>query len=279
MESNIAVTDCDSLIYTAFHPNKVLDEHGTPLRENNKFVYVEKTEEEIINSCDTLLHMILTRCKATSYIGFVKGNNTTHSRLKINPLYKANRGAEPPKHWNLCKSHLMANWDVIEVHNFEVDDYVNVTRLALKNAFIVAIDKDLLSLETKDKFHYNWKKNEWVEITRSEAEEKFWCDMISGQSGDNIPGLHGKGDAYFKKISSPIIFDKGIEFTPPLYNSVLMAYFDYYKDFSLALDEYYKTYKSLKILDEIEGFVPPKPIKYMKKDVEDGEENKFKLDF
>ena len=144
-------------------------------------MYQEKTEQECLDSCDSLMHLILSRSKAEAYIGFVKGKGTTTERLKYNPDYKSNRGTEPPKFWKLCKDYMIEKWRVIEANGAEVDDYVNITRLLLKNAYIVAIDKDLLSLRTYDMCHYNWRKNEWIEVDRYQADYKFWKSMIVGR--------------------------------------------------------------------------------------------------
>lgn len=271
MESNIAVMDCDSIIYTAFHPKKVLDENNEPVRKDNKFVYEEKTEEEIIESCDDVMHMILTNCNATHYIAYVKGLHTIKHRVEVNPLYKANRSSEPPKNWNLCKNYLIEKWGVIEAHNYEVDDYVNVTRLTLKDAFIVAIDKDLLSLEAKDKMHYNWRKNEWIDVSKFVAERIFWSDMIIGQKGDNLTGIPGKGEAYVKKLFNDVLIQSNDHFSSKVFDD----YFSHYGE-EQGIKEFYKNYISLKILDKIDGFIPPTPIKYEKIGSED---DKLKLNF
>lgn len=266
-ESNIAVIDLDSVIFTAFHPNKKLDEKGVPIRDNNKFVYVEKTEDEIKDCCDSLMHLILSSSKATHYIGFVKGVDTIKARTSINPNYKANRSKESPQHWNFCKNYLISNWGAIACDNAEVDDYVNATRLNLKGAYLVAIDGDLLGLETFEKDHYNWRTFKWITVTKEEASHKFWFDMIKGQTVDNIKGIKGIGEVGANKILDGSTFPAA---------RVLKNYIMVYGE-QLGIDEYYKNYKSLKILDNWDGFVIPKPIEYKKIDKE--ENNKYKIEF
>ena len=107
MQNKIAVIDADSLIFTAFHPNKVLDSEGNPLRENNKFIYEDKTEQQIEESVDSLIHNILSNGEFTHYVGFVKGIRTILDRIKINPLYKANRPNEQPKFWEFTKRYFI----------------------------------------------------------------------------------------------------------------------------------------------------------------------------
>lgn len=254
MTNKIAVIDCDSLVFTAFHPNKVLDSDGNPMRQDNKFIYEDKTKEQIEESVNSLMHRILSSGKFTHYIGFVKGKNTITARLKYNPYYKSNRNKEQPKFWEFTKNYLMQKWNILSLNGAEVDDFCNITRLGLKDSYLVGIDKDLLSLEGT---HYNWSKNEWITVTKDEAETKFWSDMVCGQSGDGITGLPKKGIKFVEELFKPV---NRMEI--PKSSRVLEAYVDHYKDFDLGLEEYYKTYKCLKILEKCEGFVIPEPIMY-----------------
>lgn len=276
MKNNLAIAtiDIDSVIFTAFHPNKVMDGNGNPMRteDDKRFLYVDKTESEIEEACDSLMYMILGASKATHYIGYVKGKNTIKSRLAINPAYKSNRPTESPKFWEFTKQYFIKNWGVIEVNDVEVDDAVNTTRLALEGAYIVAIDGDLLGLETFDKDHFNWRKNEWVTVSKWTAASKFWSDMIKGQKVDGLDGLKGKGPKFVEKLFESVMLN--INKYP---SAVLNAYIEHYNNEELGIREYYKTYNSLKILDNIEGFVIPEPTEYKKLDKK--EDNKFKLDF
>ena len=265
MENKIAILDIDSVAYTAFHPNKVLGSDGNPMRQDNKFIYEDKTEEQIKESVNSLMHHILSSGKFSHYIGFIKGYKTISNRTKINPLYKANRPIEQPKFWNFTSEYFVKKWFIKIADYIEVDDAVNITRLNLKDSYITAIDGDLLMLEGT---HYNWKKNEWVTVTKEEAETKFWSDMICGQPGDNLQGLKGKGSKYVEELFKPQVYfynDTKTELEVKTDKSirVFQAYGMHYKEFDLGLEEYYKTYKCLKILEKCEGFVIPEPIEYM----------------
>lgn len=246
---SIAIIDLDSIIFTAFHPNKVLNELGEPIRKDNKFVYQDKSEEEIISSVNSLMTSILTKSKANSYIAFVKGKG--NYRYIINEDYKANRPKESPKFWNFTKQYLIDNWNAIEVNDIEVDDAVNITRLRIDNSFICAIDKDLLYLEG---ISYNWSKDKWQTISESEAKYKFWADMIIGQPGDNISGLKGKGAKYVEKLFET-------ELGVPIQALILNEYINHFRKEEVAIQEFYKNYFSLKILENYDNFIIPEPIK------------------
>lgn len=261
----IAIVDLDSVMFSIGNPNKVLDARGVPLRKDGKFVYEDKTSEQLADSCEFIMNKILTNSKCTDYIAYVKGNNTTKAKRLIDPQYKMDRHGESPKWWNFTKEYLIQNWGVVPVDNIEVDDAVNITRLQIPNSFICAIDSDLLGLQGT---HYNWKKNElvgeWITTTAEQAEYKFWSDMITG-THNNTKGLPGKGDAFVKKLLSQneSIF-KTLN-SQYFRNQVFEEFITHFGE-ELGIEEFYKNYKMIKILDKYEGFVIPEPIRFKKKE-------------
>lgn len=246
----IAVIDLDSVAFYIGYPNKVLDTEGNPIKENGKYVLVDKTEDELKNACHYWMNEILSKSEATHYIAFIKGKG--NYRYEIKSDYKANRPKESPKWWAFVKEYLISEFNAIPVDGIEVDDAVNITRLALGDSFICAIDKDLLC---KKGTHYNWSKNEWVTTTEMQEHKKFWTDMIAGQSGDGVKGLPGKGPKFVENTF-------GNEEIDP--SKVLKCYIEHYKDVHIAIEEYYKNYKCLYILDKYDGFVIPEPIEVEK---------------
>lgn len=250
-ESKVAIIDLDSVVFTIGNPNKVLDSAGNPMRteDGSKFLYIDKTDDELIQSTDDIMKMILARGNFTHYIGFIKGKNTIKRKKLINPDYKSNRKGDKPAWMDLVVSTLLKNWNVAIVDEIEVDDAVNITRLFIPNSNIVAIDSDLLGLEGT---HFNWRKDEWVTRTREEAKKQFWKDMICG-THNNTKGLKGKGEKYveglFKINPEDIRIGKYLEFT---FNEYISHYGE-----ELGIENFYKEYKMLKILDKpAYGFNP-----------------------
>lgn len=242
----VAIIDLDSLCFSAGNGIKLLDEQGNPLRENNKFVYRDKLEEELSSSVDFYMNGLLRSGGFTHYIGYIKGSNTTDRRLAANPDYKGNRSGIEPAWWKFVKNDLITRWKAVEVNGLEVDDAVRITSLELKDSFICAIDGDLLGLEGT---HYNWKTGEWFTITKDQAEYNFWCDMIAGQVGDNIKGIPSKGVKFFDKL---YLKRDDIEF------AVLQAYIDHFGKLE-GITWFYKNFISLYILESLEGFIVPEP--------------------
>lgn len=266
MTNKIAVIDLDSVAYSIGNGVKLLDEQGNPIREDGKrFVYRDKTNEELIEAVDFYMNQILKGGEFTHYIGFMKGEDTTTRRKSVNPDYKANRSEEPPKWWNLVLHELFVRWGCKYVNFMEVDDAVNITRLKLPNSYIVAIDRDLLGLEGT---HYDWRKKlpsgeyigEWLTVDSWAAYIKFWSDMVCGQVGDNIKGVPGKGEKYFEKMTSDNL---GLA----LRTQVLDTYVDHFGEHT-GIEEFYKNYVSLHILEDYPGFIIPEPISVTLKQLE-----------
>ena len=249
MDKEIGILDLDSICFAIFNPNKVLDEFGIPLRQDDKFVYQEKNEQEIIDSAEFIMNNILLESKCTHYLGYIKGKG--NFRYSIKNDYKANRPKESPKWWSFVKQYLIDNWKAIEVNDYEVDDAVyTVSTMFPENSFIIAIDQDLLSLPGT---HYNWKKKEWITVNANESTLKFWKDMIIGQSSDGISGLKGKGKVYAENLVSG---------TP--YNLLPKVIFDEYLknlgEYS-GINEFYKNYSCLKLIS-VPNLYIPEPFKF-----------------
>ena len=245
-ENKIAILDIDSICFAIGWGNKVPDGQGDFLRdEKGRLIYVDKTEEELMQAADMTINDILAKSGCTHYVGFIKGRNTAAHRYQTKSDYKSNRPKESPKWWSFVKDYLISIYNIHPVDNIEVDDAVNIAKLTIENSFIVAIDKDLLHLEGT---HYNWRTDEWNTVTQEEAETYFWQDMIIGQPGDGVSGIPGKGKAYANKIHCTAL-------------SVLTEYIHYYGE-HLGIQEYYKNYTCLKILDDYEDFIVPEPIEF-----------------
>lgn len=233
----IAVLDIDSIAYAIASPNKIEDGSGGYKRdETGKFLYIDKTEDEIISNAHAVLSNIFKNSQAENYVGFIKGKNTGKYRYAIKSDYKHNRSSEQPKWWSFTCEFLKDRYNIINVDNYEVDDIVNIYRLKTPNSFMVACDKDLLNLTG---IHYNWRTNSWQANTAEEAEYLFWIDMITGQQGDGIKGIPKKGKVFAEKL-----------FADVNYTDYSTLVFNTYKELLVnGISEFSKNYSCLKILD------------------------------
>jgi hypothetical protein len=243
----IAIMDMDSMAYTIGHGNKIQisEEEGVPIYQRDdlgRLVYIEKTEEQIKEAAAFLFNEIMGKGDFTHYIGFIKGKNTIANKLKHNPDYKKDRAAEKPAWWDTVYKVLIEDYNVVICNNYEVDDFVVSYYKKTAHSHIVAIDSDILATEGT---HYNWRKNEWVTVTEDQARFAFWCQMITGNH-NNVKGLSKKGIKYAENLLKEIdIFKDNIA------SIMLTEYINHYKDVNIAIDEFYKNYKSLRVIDDI----------------------------
>lgn len=248
MNNQIAIIDCDSLIYSAFHPNKVIGEDKQPIKENGKFVYYDKTEAQIIESCDYLMNKIFSDTNCIGYVPLVKGKG--EYRKQWNNDYKADRHTEPPKHWNFTKQYLIDRWNATPVDIIETDDAVWITKNNIDDSFIVAIDSDIL--HGLPGTHFNWRKSEWVTTTKEEARLKFWSDFIIG-THNNVKGIPKKGEKYVEKLFNTELVETGIVTYPML---VLNEFINYYGE-EEGVEQFYRHFKCLRLLSEFSEFQIP----------------------
>jgi 5'-3' exonuclease len=275
--NKIACIDVDHIFYLSLTGEKILDENGEPIKVDGKFTYRERTFEESCKVADDYITNILNVTESDGYIGFFGGSSKY--RKNIYPEYKANRkDLEPLKNLTEMKSYLADKWNFEWLGNseqqkelfncvYETDDYVASFVKQTPDSFIISPDKDLLGLEGN---HYNPKKNEWVTIDEITAYYNFWKSMVCGDTTDNIKGLPGRGEAYFKKLEDSWI---GVNSLPDTYiegkekysvkidisQKILYEYIYMFGEYG-GIQEFYKNYMCLKIKNDlnVSGFEPVK---------------------
>lgn len=241
----VNIIDADFLLYVATSGNKIFDNEGNAIRENNKFVYTEKTFEEVTKCADDIIRQLINLADADYYIGYI--GNSKCFRYSIDENYKANRkDSVKPSHFKQLKNYLVKKWSFELLENgLEADDAVNIARNLLKNeynVFISTTDKDLIKCIPGK--YINARDFTIIRTSKEKANEAFWTSMIVGDSVDNIPGLKGRGKKYAEYLfKDPII---------PYKELVINAYkIDLLEDWE---NEFNKMYKLLYILDDFEGF-------------------------
>ena len=243
----VCIFDADFLLYYATMGNKVLDEQGNPVRQDNKFVYTNKTFDEVTKAADDIITNILDKANADYYIGYI--GNSKSFRYDVNPEYKANRkNFSKPEWFKELKAYLKEEWKFTLLDNgLEADDAVNIARNLLKkdyNVIITTNDKDLIKCIPGK--YINPKDLSIVRTSKEKACEAFWTSMITGDTVDNIKGIPKCGKAFAEKLFK----DKRSE------EYLLNVFNSYTTKFGVieGKKEFDKNYKLLYILDTFEGF-------------------------
>jgi DNA polymerase-1 len=233
-ENKIALIDADSILYICCW-------------DKEEKCYITDYPKAF-HQVNTLITKIILETKATHYLGFFSASKSF--RKKEFESYKSNRDKlVRPEHIPVVREYIMDKWGFIKLDNLEADDGVCICSKLMTNTVICSPDKDILYLEGT---HYNYKKDEWVTTNEIEAVRFFWMDMITGQPGDGVKGIPGKGVKYAEKLLTEgyfwdILIDRWCR------NMVFDEYMDYFGEYK-GIEEFYKNYKLLKILETDEKF-------------------------
>lgn len=148
-----------------------------------------------LSNAKTLLEGIVSLPQCEEFQVFIGGQDNYRKRL-YKP-YKANRKQEDkPLQEQDIRDYLFDVWNAQVVHEEEVDDRIGIL-MDTESKCCVSIDKDL---DNVPGWHYNYDYKEFYFVTQEEATRKFYEQLLSGDSTDNIPGVKGIGKKKAAKI-------------------------------------------------------------------------------
>lgn len=164
----------------------------------------------------------LAAVRAEGFSIFLSGDN--NFRYDIYPEYKGNRSKEKPRHLHALKSHLIAAHGAEVSDGCEADDLLGIaqcdnhrlrgwwgTGLGTANSdvnplapetVICSLDKDLRMIPGN---HYSWeisgttkgthwvRPEEFVVVEPFDGLRRFYTQILTGDSTDNIKGASGIG--------------------------------------------------------------------------------------
>ncbi len=113
--------------------------------------------------------------------------------------YKGNRkGTEKPTHYKLLRDYLELSWRATVSHGIEADDMLAMRQTYLgDHSVIVTLDKDL---DQVPGWHYNFAKKNLYYLDQQEADFRFYKQFLTGDTVDNIQGVHGIGPKKAEKL-------------------------------------------------------------------------------
>ena len=161
----------------------------------------EDEEEGIAHfRVDDMMNTILLRLQCEHYIGYLTGRN--NFRKILYPEYKANRKDKPKPKWlQSCRDYLQFKWGGLVTNGVEADDALGIAASHELGSVICSIDKDLLQIPGD---HYNFVKDEHEYIGGRAADLNFWCQLLIGDTSDNVTGVRGIGPVKARKALEPL---------------------------------------------------------------------------
>lgn len=193
-----------------------------------KYKHLEKGDEVVgPPPFDVVLEMLEGRIEeiveASGAIGepllFFTGKNNYRNHIATTQEYKL-RNAARPFHYKNVKAYLQAMYEWVQKDWFEADDLIKLWMIRNPGEYIcVTRDKDLHQIPGR---HYGWELGKqpsfgpldidtlgFVKMNTKKkiiggGEKYFYCQMLLGDTTDNIPGIKGMGDVTTFALLSPL---------------------------------------------------------------------------
>jgi hypothetical protein len=149
---------------------------------------------------------------------FLTGKGNFRYDVAKTAEYKGNRkNVQKPTNLKYARECLQKDWGAILSEGEEADDLIGIeaTRSDPKSAVVVTVDKDMMQLEG---WNYNFVKNEWCYNTIDSGNKFFYTQILTGDTADNIKGIHRVGPVKAAKILD------GLTTEQELYNACVKAY-------------------------------------------------------
>jgi 5'-3' exonuclease len=161
----------------------------------------EDEEEGIAHfRVDDMMNNMLLKLQCEHYVGFLTGKS--NFRKVLLPDYKANRLDKPKPRWlQSCRNKLQHDWNCTITHGIEADDALGIAASHELGSVICSIDKDLLQIPGD---HYNFVKDEYQYVGGRSADLNFWCQLLVGDTSDNVLGIRGIGPVKARKALEPL---------------------------------------------------------------------------
>lgn len=200
----LALIDADLLVYSIGY---ITNEDGT-----------QRHWPTVASNLDQSIHNIVDECGADDHRLYLTSDDRSNFRISTATIkpYKGNRKSEKPHYYSRIRQYLEHDRGATVVRFWEADDQLGIDQctacekhVALSRAqsndwdtrnddkhrkssstVICTLDKDLDMIPG---WHYNWKSKEKYYVEELEGLRSFYCQLLTGDTVDNILGLFGVG--------------------------------------------------------------------------------------
>jgi 5'-3' exonuclease len=203
--------------------------------------------DHVLGKVDDAISNIVAQSEATHYKVFVEHPFNNNFRKKIVRSYKQNRAGKPlPEFYNDIKSYLIGTWGGYGLGGYETDDVIisSVRYIEDKYPFtdvvVATMDKDYAQYPITIFDTYYRRFGDIRNISLEQSNYSLWSQMITGDFGDNIKGVKGKGKVTAEKL---------LDGSKNAFISVCRLYRQVYG--SRWQKEFIKNYVQIRLLDNL----------------------------
>lgn len=184
------------------------------------------TEDQARMALYAVMNTILADTKPTDYRLYVSGSDNFRIEVATLLPYKGTRTTDGrPFFYDFIRNMLIDEYMAMVINGMEADDALSITQWHhVSNAtrwstIIGSQDKDLKMVPG---LHYNPSKRELYEMTPADARLSFYCQLLSGDRTDNIPGIYRIGD----KVAYKMLLRLKNQPNKVIYERVFKAYIE-----------------------------------------------------
>jgi 5'-3' exonuclease len=183
--------------------NEFLKEHEDEITE---YEWESRLEVEPIAHClSTVKHMIENIRKdvnADKVNIYLSSKTNFRDGIATIQKYKGNRDQRrKPIHHEEIVKYLRKYCNAVTLANLEADDVLADVQTSCNKAgdetVIASNDKDLLQIPG---LHYDFVKKKKMRITPESGMRRLYCQMLTGDRTDNIPGIYKVGPVTAEEI-------------------------------------------------------------------------------
>jgi len=145
----------------------------------------EDTRKSVVSYTEDVIEKV-----GIDYKVYLTGKANFRYQVATIQPYKGNRASlQKPFHLDTIRQYLVDSYDAHVSVGMEADDSIGLAH-NVETDIVVSLDKDLNCIPGD---HYNWKEERLYTVSEHDADASFYCQVITGDSTDNIPGIYGMG--------------------------------------------------------------------------------------
>ena len=144
------------------------------------------------------LDKIYDNCNSDNAELYLTGSGNFRESVAVTKPYKGTRSSPRPYYFDAIRDYILDELDGILIEGIEADDAVSMeqTRDPDEDTMVVSMDKDLINTPGK---LYNPRRRVIYNIPELLSVTHMLYQMVVGDRVDAIPGLHRRGEAWYRK--------------------------------------------------------------------------------